>query len=296
MSVVVPTWNGAAYLGETLASARGQTFGDFELLVVDDGSTDATLAIAEAAGDPRTTVHRNPRRLGIPGNWNRCLELARGRYVKFLFQDDVLHPDAVARLVAALDSAPGAALAFGRREIRHEGADRGALPLDDADLRTYGEAQARFYASFDGPLAGADLVARALAERRDLTINVIGEPSFVLVDREAARSTGGFDARLFQLVDWELWLRVARAGAIVFVDASLGVFRLHAAGQSAANARSLRLPRDFVRVLRSIDRHYGPLLPDEARRRLRAEIGRYRRHLLGEALRRLLPRGRGRRT
>src|SRR5262249_61997367 len=112
VSLCIPVWNGAAFLPEALASALGQTFRDFELLVVDDASDDASAAIAAAAGDPRLRLLRNERRLGIPGCWNRCLEEARGVYVKFLFQDDLLAPGALATLVNALDGEPRAVPAF----------------------------------------------------------------------------------------------------------------------------------------------------------------------------------------
>src|SRR5262245_28937104 len=142
VSLCIPVWNGAAFLPEALASALGQTFRDFELLVVDDASDDASAAIAAATGDPRLRVLRNERRLGIPGCWNRCLAEAGGEYVKFLFQDDLLAPGALATLVDALEREPSAVLAFGRREIRHEG--DGDMPLRG---EVYRAALEGFYAS-----------------------------------------------------------------------------------------------------------------------------------------------------
>lgn len=93
VSICVPTYNGSAHLHQTIESARTQTFGDFELLIVDDDSSDDTFAIAAefARIDSRIRVHRNSQRLGLAGNWNRCLELASGEWIKFLFQDDYLN-------------------------------------------------------------------------------------------------------------------------------------------------------------------------------------------------------------
>jgi len=286
VSICVPTWNGASFLGEALSSALDQTFSDFELLVLDDGSSDGTVALVESFRDPRLALHRNRRRLGIPGNWNRCLELARGKYVKFLFQDDVLVPTAVARLVAALDTAPDAALAFSRREIRHEGIARGRLPLLDGPYR---QAVGAFHASFRGRVDGASLVADALRQGRDLTVNVVGEPSFVLLRREAVLGAGGFDPSFTQLVDWDLWLRLAARGPLVFVDEVLGVFRVHPGAHSAENHRRLRVRWEFVRLLDRVRHHYGPCLPPELRPVLSRTQWSYRRHLVGETLRRLNP-------
>jgi len=283
----MPTWNGAAHLREALESAAAQTFGDFELLVVDDGSTDASAEIVAAFPDARRRFLRNERRLGIPGSWNRCLEEARGEYVKFLFQDDVLSPHALQALVEALDGEPGAALAFGRRQIRHEG---------DGDLPLRGEAYAAvledFYASLRGPLRGLDLVRGALATGRDLAVNVIGEPSFVLLRREPARRAGGFDPAFAQLVDWELYLRLGRRDLLVFVDEVMGVFRVHSGGQSALNRRGLRMPREFVRLLVRVRELYEADLASGEDVDLRLAEWGYRRHLAGQALRALLSRGR----
>jgi glycosyltransferase involved in cell wall biosynthesis len=283
ISICVPTWNGAGYLAETLRSALAQTEPDFELLVVDDASTDETLKVVAAFGDSRIRVHRNERRLGLPGNWNRCLQHAQGEFVKFLFQDDLLAPTAVERLLAALRAVPGASLAFGRRTIRHEAAGEGApLLLGDA----YPEMQRLFYSSLHGGCVhGEQMVRSALREGRDLTVNVLGEPSFVLVRTEAARRAGGFHPGFCQLVDWDLWLRLAREGPLVFVDEILGVFRVHNRGQSIRNHGSLRIPWEYVRLLTRIRRAYEPMLDAGEQRSLAAARWRCRRHLVGEALR-----------
>jgi GT2 family glycosyltransferase len=282
VSVLVPTWNGAALLEEALQSALVQTFRDFELLVVDDASTDRTRDIPHTLVDPRVRVLAHDERLGIPGNWNRALSAARAPLVKFLFQDDLLAPRALEGLVAAMDAEPSAVAAFGRREIRHEG--DGDLPLLDG---AYTEALRAFYASLDGPLHGRDLVASALAAGRDLTFNVVGEPSFTLFRREVVEQAGGFDARYHQLVDWDLCLRVARRGPLVFVDDVLGVFRVHGAGQSAANHRSLRTRLELLRLLAMVDREYGPDIGSEGRRALAQARWRMRAHVVGETIRQL---------
>src|SRR6185295_13285663 len=121
LSVCMPTWNGGDYVAEALESVLAQTYGDFELLVVDDCSTDRTLDVVSSVKDPRLKLHRNPARLGIPGNWNRCLDLAAGAYVKFLFQDDLLRPTALESLRRAMEGPSRPNLAFARREIRHVG-------------------------------------------------------------------------------------------------------------------------------------------------------------------------------
>jgi len=273
ISVCVPTWNGETYLAETLRSALAQTFADFELVVVDDGSGDSTWEIAESLRDPRLRLQRNPAREGLPGNWNRCLQLARGRYVLLLCQDDVLVADALAALHEALEGVPGAALAFGRREILYDGVER--FPLQG---REYEDALASFHRSLRGRVTGIDLVTAALRDGRDLTVNVIGEPSFVLLRREAVLDAGGFDPAFRQLPDWDLWLRLARRGPLVFVDRVLGAFRVHARGASAGGL--VHVPSENVRLMRGLRRFYGPGLDRTGRRRLRWAEWRHRWRLL----------------
>ena len=114
-SICIPTYNGDRYLEAAIDSATSQTFSNVEILIVDDGSHDRTLDIADqfALGDPRVRVVRNATPLGLPGNWDRCVDLAQGAWVKFLFQDDVLSPTCVERLHAAVR--PGVDLVVCRR-------------------------------------------------------------------------------------------------------------------------------------------------------------------------------------
>lgn len=104
----MPAFNDQAYLAEALDSLAAQTFADFEVVVSDDASEDGTAGIAEAraAGDSRVRVLRNARNLGMTENWNRALGEARGELVFKLDADDALEPEALARLLTALDESP----------------------------------------------------------------------------------------------------------------------------------------------------------------------------------------------
>lgn len=271
VSLCVPVWNPSAYLTEALASAQAQSFRDFELLVVDDASDgDAQRYFPTGLmGDARLRCVRLPRRHGLPGAWNACLELARAPLVKFLFQDDLLAADALERLVEAWQGSE-ALLAFGRRAIRHEGTLR-TQPLLGPE---YARLSAAFHAglAFGGAVRGLDL-ARAIASgQRHPATNLLGEPSFVLLERDAARRAGGFDRRLRQLPDWDLWLRLLRDRPAAFVDAELGTFRLHAGGATFSQSGSGRQWREELRLLANLERAYGARLEPE----LRAGLARLR--------------------
>jgi glycosyltransferase involved in cell wall biosynthesis len=116
VSVALPVFNGSRYLEEALDSLLAQTFGDFELLIADNASTDDTPAIAAryAARDPRIRYHRNAENLGAARNFNLAFSRTSGRYFKWAAHDDLVHPEFLARCVKALERDPGAVLAFPR--------------------------------------------------------------------------------------------------------------------------------------------------------------------------------------
>ena len=114
VSVLMPTYRQAAFIRRALESLRAQTFADWELVVVDDGSPDETGAIlAPYLSDPRVRYHRLPRNEGLGAALDHATRLARGRYLAYLPSDDLYYPDHLARLVELLDCCPEIGLAYG---------------------------------------------------------------------------------------------------------------------------------------------------------------------------------------
>lgn len=134
ITVLMPAYNAALYLQEAVASILGQTFRDFELLIIDDGSTDATAALLAAEPDSRIKVVRNPENLGLVATLNRGIELARGRYIARMDADDISLPqrfewqyqlmERSPRVVACsgwtVDVCPGVRNKYNFREADHE--------------------------------------------------------------------------------------------------------------------------------------------------------------------------------
>jgi glycosyltransferase involved in cell wall biosynthesis len=130
VSIGMPVFNGERYVADAIESILKQDFGDFELIISDNASTDRTEAICRelAAADPRIRYFRNPRNLGAAANYNLCFERARGIYFKWAAHDDRLAPGYLRRAVAALEAEPEAVLCMvGVAEI----------DATDAVLRTY---------------------------------------------------------------------------------------------------------------------------------------------------------------
>nr|MDQ2879344.1 glycosyltransferase family 2 protein [Pseudomonadota bacterium] len=121
VSVIMAAYNGADLIGETLASLKAQTFGDFELMVVDDRSTDDTLAVLRAETDPRIRVIAAEENQGVVRSRNRAVAAARGRYLAALDHDDLCHPDRFARQVAFLDAHPDTVLVGTGSDVIEDG-------------------------------------------------------------------------------------------------------------------------------------------------------------------------------
>lgn len=106
VSVVTPVWNAAATLGETVASVRAQSFADWEMLLVDDGSTDGSGALAArlAAGEPRIRVLAHAGNLGAAAARNAAIRAARGRWIAFLDADDLWRPEKLAMQIGFMQA------------------------------------------------------------------------------------------------------------------------------------------------------------------------------------------------
>jgi glycosyltransferase involved in cell wall biosynthesis len=199
-------------------------------VVSDDHSTDGTAEAAEAISDDRVRVVRSDRRLGMAGNWNRSVQLARGDYIKFLMQDDALDPTCVTRMASILAANRSVGFVFSLRTIEvDDPADAGSVHL------------ARKLAALPWRLGTLEEVndGRAIFEamrRTGFRGNWIGEPTAVMVRRDALRRVGLFNGRLGQLADLEMWLRLAFFFDVGFVPASLATFRLHSSSTTSANA------------------------------------------------------------
>jgi glycosyltransferase involved in cell wall biosynthesis len=212
VSVIVPAYNAGAYLGRTIRSVRDQTFADFELIIVDDGSTDDTLEVASASGvaDARIRIVRQPRG-GVAAARNRGLAEARAPFVANIDADDLWRPAFLERTLAALQaSGSWASFAFAR-----------SLWIDPDD---------RVLEQQPIPLP-AELRYREL-----LLHNPVGNGSSALMRTSDVRACGGYDeglvARFQHAEDWMLQLRLSWRGPACVVDEALVLYRIWASSAS----------------------------------------------------------------
>ena len=221
VSICIPSYKGAAYLQETIESVLQQSYSHFELWVVDDASPDDTAAVVARFDDPRIRFVRNPRNLGPEGNWNRCLEVATGKYYKLLPQDDLLSPDSLAEHVAILEADVGGeiALVFGSR-----------LVIDHRSRRIFRRG---LPGSQGNRIDGRKLVRRCVAAGT----NLIGEPGNGLIRRTLAARIGRYDTEHPYLVDLDYWFRALAFGDAYYTGKRSSCFRISPSSWSVALER-----------------------------------------------------------
>jgi len=254
VTVLIPTFNSSRFIGATLDSALRQTLDAFEILVLDDGSSDDTAARVQAVRDPRVRLSRHSHR-GAPAVMNDGLVQARGEFVAFLDHDDLWLPTKLARHLTEFERHPAAAVTFSWTGLIDEH-DR-PIALHPAHWRG------------------------AISFRQLLEDYVIGTSSSIVMRRAAIDRAGGFDERLPRCHDLDLTLRIAarHADSVIAVAEALTLYRRH----------SGQMSRDWVAIQSEWNAVFDKCLalaPAETRAaepRARSNINRYFAYLAYEA-------------
>jgi glycosyltransferase involved in cell wall biosynthesis len=211
VSVVLPVRNGIRFLPEALESILEQTFGDFELIVMDDGSTDGTMELLDGyrKRDSRIHVYRREHR-GLVASLNEGRALASGRYVAIMHADDVAFAERLERQVRHLDANPPLALlGTGHTQIDSEGLRRGKTSYP----------------------ASPEEVAQRLASK-----NCIAHPT-VMFRRAMLDRVGSYRAPFFPCEDYDLWLRASEVYPLANLPEPLLAYRVHESSVSRTHLR-----------------------------------------------------------
>ena len=259
VSVCLPAYNGERWIRSAIDSVLGQTHEDFELIISDGGSQDGTVELCRAYGDARIRLDQAPRRLGAVSNWNRSVLLARGRYIKFLHQDDTFYSDCLAETVGLAREDEQIGLVFAPREIVIEDS---ATPEDRLWAESYGGLH-RSFTDLERVNEGGDLF-RQLVES-GFEENWVGEPSSVLMTRRCLATIGLFNPRLRQVPDIDLWSRAMLSFRIGFVDRALSTYLHHAGSLTQENDRLKTAWLDRLWLFEGL---LAQNLPDTARPRV----------------------------
>jgi glycosyltransferase involved in cell wall biosynthesis len=204
VSVLIPTYNYAYCIDEAVQSVLDQTYTDFELIVIDDCSKDNTDEVMQKyLSDPRITYLTNEKNLGLVGNWNKCLSLATGEYIKLLCADDKFRADLLEKMVTVMETHSNVALVACNKEM-------------------FGKSTARVKLPLQGLHNGREIIYNTLS-----TYGWLGEPTCIMFRRKNL-SGGVFRSDVTWLPDWEMWIRQLNLGDAFFIPEPLAYVRNHA--------------------------------------------------------------------
>ena len=206
ISVCIPTYNTARYIGQSIQSVLSQDCQDYELVICDNASTDETGEICRRFEDPRIRYIRFDEFVGQAANWNRCLELAQGEYVVLLHSDDLLQPAFLRRASEILDN--HAEVGLVHCTVQHISQDGSPLMLQ------------RLY---DGDVVDTEeqLLRKLLLE------GCVVNPAGVMVRRKVYAAVGKFTEQIVWGVDWHMWARIALRYPVVYLAETLALYRQH---------------------------------------------------------------------
>ncbi len=207
ISVIVPAYNAERTILETITSVQQQTFSDFELLVINDGSTDQTLELLNTVNEPRIKICSYPNG-GVSVARNRGITHARGKFIAFLDADDLWTVEKLELQLAALQQHPEAGVVY--------------------SWAYYMDEQGQSIRSSEPVYFAGNVYAQLLVN------DFVVSGSNCLISRQAITSVGEFDTALAPAEDWDYWLRLAALWPFVVI-AKPQVFYRISSGSSSSN-------------------------------------------------------------
>ena len=203
VSVLLPTYNAAHFLDESISSVLTQIFTDFELIIVDNCSTDNSREIiAKYLSDKRVHLHINEKNLGAVPNFNKSLSLAKGDYIKFICSDDKFTPQLLEKFVSVMDKFPN-------------------VLLVGCAIQEFGLVSKTLNAPFSGLINGKKMIHEILNN-----YNYLGHPTNVMIRKDGLKA-GNFNTDYIWLADWEFWLRILSMGDCFLIPEVLAYTRMH---------------------------------------------------------------------
>nr|WP_275333848.1 glycosyltransferase [Nodosilinea sp. TSF1-S3]MDF0367330.1 glycosyltransferase [Nodosilinea sp. TSF1-S3] len=234
---MIPTYNCASYLRETLSSVLSQDPGEgiMQIEVVDDCSTaDDPEAVVQELGRGRVGFYRQPHNIGVPRNFETCLQRSRGHLVHLLHGDDCVRPGFYTKMQQAFERSEVIGAAFCRHIFMDEdGHLQDVSPLEQSQ---------------SGVLD--NWLERLAVEQRIMT------PAMV-VRRRVYEKLGGFDRRLLCAEDWEMWVRIAAHFPVWYESEPLAAYRMHSNSNTGRHIRSAEDMR-YTRVAIELFQSYLP--------------------------------------
>lgn len=221
VSICIPVYNGAPFLKECIDSCLRQTYSNYEIIILDDGSTDESVKIIESylISNNRIRFIKNPLNLGLVGNWNKCINESKGEWIKFVFQDDYIADNCIEEFVLLITNE--SQLIVSERNF--------VLPINASeDVKNYYNNTVRTLLNTcknKTNFYSAQLIARIAV--KNMGMNFIGEPSLIFFRKNVVKELGYFNPQLKQICDLEFALRVASVYGVQYIPKQLCAFRIH---------------------------------------------------------------------
>jgi len=226
VSVCIPAFNHERFVAECVSSVLSQSFQDFEIVITDDASSDGTLDVLSGFRDPRISVHRHPFNLGPSAAINHCIGESKGKYVALLGSDDVFFPQKLAEQVAILDAAAHIGAVFSHaRAVDEEGR---ILPDHNHP--------------YPGIFRAQNQSRHGWLRRFFMQGNCLCAPS-ALIRRSVIDAVGNHDVRLYQLQDFDYWIRLCLLTDIHIVQHPLLAYRVHSNNSNLSAGRAEKAVR-----------------------------------------------------
>lgn len=210
ISIVTASYNYAQYIGETIQSVLNQTYSDWELVIVDDCSSDNSVEVIKSFKDDRIKLFVNEKNLGLKGTVKRGIELAQGDWVVFLESDDVIESDYLEKKVKIAQKYPDVVLIF--NDCEFFGDEKKVCDFNVALKKTRELNSKRKYPAnmfWEFYHSNKIFTFSAVMAKRDALLKIDYEP------------------KLDCLLDWHLWIQMAHIGKIYYIDERLTKWRLH---------------------------------------------------------------------
>ena len=230
VSVIIPTYNCAQYIGVAVESVLAQTFADYELIVVDDGSTDETADTLKPYEGRITLIHQENQERSAARNTG--IRASSGQYIAFLDSDDIWQPNKLKRQVAILDQYPEVVLTYCQALY----VDIDGRPVEFVGETASGES-------------GSEIIVADLSRNLLLGNVISGGGSTPMVRRAALEEVGLFDEILSYAEDWDMWMRLSRKGPFAYVPEPLACYRVYGWRKVLGHESSDALTTQHERVI-----------------------------------------------
>jgi len=212
VSICVPAYNAATHLEALIDAVLGQSFADWELIILNNASTDATGAILDkiqaARPDPRIRVVTNETTLKMVDNFNAVLGYATGEFIKLICADDLPSRDCLEKQIDSLRKHPDVVMVAGSRII-----------INHHSKELFKRSGIKKTGTYDGK----EMIRRCIIAGA----NIIGDPVCVMWRRSATQKLGGFDNSIVYCFDMEYWYRILTLGNLYYDTSPVGFYRIH---------------------------------------------------------------------